>query len=786
MGRGTVRGTAIGTGIGITEEHRALADSVRGWLARAAPPGEVRELLDAESPAAPGGRPAHWKALVAQGLTGVHLPEGYGGGGGGLLDLAVVLEEAAYASLPGPYLATTLTSAVLHQVVAAGAGAPAGHRSSAAGTEALIGSGAPVTADPLAGALRELAAGERTAALALTPGTLTATPTATGHRLDGTAPPVLSADAADLLLLPAATPDGERWFLVDAGTAGLTVRPHRSVDPTRPTAEVRADAVSVPAHRAVPIADPGLVRDLAAVLLAADACGTAARSLDTAVAHAAVREQFGRPIGAFQAVKHLCADMLVRLEQARALTWDAARAVAEAAEAEAAGAEAAAEEAAGPQARGLVAALAAATAPEAAYTCAKDAIQILGGIGFTWEHDAHLHLRRAVLARQLLGPADAHRLRAARLAEAGARRELTLELPAEADRHRAEARPRLAAARGLAPREARRALALTGYAAPHLPAPYGLDAGPVRQLAIQQEMREQGIRIGDLSIATWVVPSLIAYGTEEQRERYLPATLRGDLQWCQLFSEPDAGSDLAALRTRAVRTGEGWRITGQKVWTSAARTADHGILLARTDPDAPKHRGLTYFLVDMKQARGIDIRPLKEITGESLFNEVYFDEVLLPADAVVGEVGGGWRVARNTLGNERVHMADQMTFDSGLEALIARSSGIDEAVRARIGALAAEAHALACVGLRTALQQVSGDEPGAGASVRKLVQTLHQQKVAELTLELLGPQGAVDEPADGERALHGFLMSRCLTIAGGTTQIQLNVVAERILGLPRD
>ncbi|WP_326683756.1 acyl-CoA dehydrogenase [Streptomyces microflavus] len=734
----------IGTGIGITEEHRALAHSVRGWLARAAPPGEVRKLLDAGGPAAPGVRPAHWEALAGQGLTGIHLPEEYGGGGGGLLDLAVVLEEAAHASLPGPCLATALVGEVVR-------------RAAGPGTGDLI---------------RGLASGDRTAALALTPGTLTATPAPGGHRLDGTAPPVLSAEAADLLLLPAVTPDGERWFLVDAGAAGLTVRPHRSVDPTRPTAEVRAEAVHVPEQRALPLdpaLDPDLVRDLAAVLLAADACGTAARSLDTAVAHAAVREQFGRPIGAFQAVKHLCADMLVRLEQARALTWDAARAADEK-----------------PEVRGLTAALAAATAPEAAYSCAKDAIQILGGIGFTWEHDAHLQLRRAVLARQLLGTADTHRLRAARLAEAGARRELSLELPAEAARHRAEARPHLAAARGLAPREARRALAATGYAAPHLPAPYGLGAGPVQQLAIQQESSEHGIRLSDLSIATWVVPSLIAYGTEAQRERYLPATLRGDLQWCQLFSEPDAGSDLAALRTRAVRTDEGWRITGQKVWTSAARTADHGILLARTDPDAPKHRGLTYFLVDMKRARGIDIRPLKEITGEALFNEVYFDDVLLPADAVVGEVGGGWRVARNTLGNERVHMADQMTFDSGLEALIARSAGLDDTTRARIGALAAEAHALACIGLRTTLQQVSGLEPGAGASVRKLVQTVHQQKVAELTLELLGPDGAVDEPAAGERALHGFLMSRCLTIAGGTTQIQLNVVAERILGLPRD
>ncbi|MGC5545606.1 acyl-CoA dehydrogenase [Streptomyces griseus] len=735
------RGTAIGTGIGITEEHRALAHSVRGWLARAAPPGEVRKLLDAHGPAATGVRPAHWEALAAQGLTGIHLPEAYGGGGGNLLDLAVVLEEAAYGSLPGPYLATALVGAVLRRAVGPGTG----------------------------DLLRALAAGDRTAAFALTPGTLTATPAPGGHRLDGTAPPVLTGEAADLLLLPAADASGGvLWFLVDAGTDGLTVRPHRSVDPTRPTAGVRADAVPVPVHRNLPL-DATLVRDLAAVLLAADGCGTAARSLETAVAHAAVREQFGRPVGAFQAVKHLCADLLVRLEQARALTWDAARAADEK-----------------PEVRGLTAALAAAVAPEAAYTCAKDAIQILGGIGFTWEHDAHLQLRRAVLARQLLGPADAHRLRAVRLTEAGARRELTLELPPEAARHRTEARPHLAAARGLAPREARRALADTGYAAPHLPAPYGLGAGPVQQLAIQQESREQGIRLSDLSVATWVVPSLIAYGTEEQRERYLPATLRGDLQWCQLFSEPEAGSDLAALRTRAVRTDEGWRITGQKVWTSAARTADHGILLARTDPDAPKHRGLTYFLVDMRKARGIDIRPLKEITGDSLFNEVYFDDVLLPADAVVGEAGGGWRVARDTLGNERVHMADQMSFDSGLETLIARSAGLDEPVRARIGALAAEAHALGCIGLRTTLQQVSGREPGAGASVRKLVQTRHQQKVAELTLELLGPDGAVDEPAAGGRALHGFLMSRCLTIAGGTTQIQLNVVAERILGLPRD
>ncbi|WP_328909905.1 acyl-CoA dehydrogenase [Streptomyces sp. NBC_00234] len=733
-------------GIGITEEHRALAQAVRGGLARAVPPQEIRALLDANPAPEPRARPPHWDALALQGLPGIHLPEEYGGGGGGLLDLAVVLEEAAHASLPGPFAATVLTSAVLHRAVAS-----APHQEG----------------DGLRDLVKALAAGDLTGAAALDTGTLTAVESEGGHVLDGAAPPVLGGAQADLLLLAATSATGTLWFAVDAGTEGLTVRPHGSVDPTRPTAEVHAGGVRVPAHRTV-ATDTASVRDLAAVLLAADACGTAARSLHTASEYAKVREQFGRPIGQFQAVKHLCADMLVRLEQARALTWDAARAFDET-----------------PDVRGMTAALAAATALDAAYTCAKDCIQILGGIGFTWEHDAHLQLRRAVVARQLLGGGDAHRLRAVRLAGSGARRELTLELPAEAAGHRAEARQAVAAARGLDPRAARRALAPAGYAAPHLPAPYGLGAGPVRQLAVQQELKAQGIKVSDLGIGTWVVPSLLAYGTDEQQKRFLMPTLRGELLWCQLFSEPGAGSDLASLRTRAVRTEEGWRVTGQKVWTSAAQWADYGILLARTDPDAPKHRGLTYFLVDMKSARGIDIRPLKEITGDALFNEVYFDDVLLPADAVVGEVDDGWRVARNTLGNERVHMADQMTFDTGLEALIDRCADLDGAARARVGALAAEAHALACIGLRTTLQQVSGLEPGAGASVRKLVQTAHQQKVAELTLELLGPEGATTEGA-AERAVHGFLMSRCLTIAGGTTQVQLNVVAERILGLPRD
>lgn len=713
-------------GIGITQEQRELAGAVRGWVARTVPPEEVRKLLD--TPPQTGSRPAYWDGLLASGLLEPHLE------GGTLLDLAVAVEEAARAALPGAYLPSVLASVLLDR----------------AGAEPL---------------------GGRVGAVALGSGDLTAVAVEGGYLLDGTAPPVLGAGEADLVLLAAETAHGTRWFAVDS--VALDIRTHESADPTRPTAEVQARGVTAGPGRLLEL-DAALVRDLACVLFAADACGTAAWALRTAAEYAKVREQFGRPIGRFQGIKHLCADMLVRLEQARALAWDAAQAAQEPAEV-----------------RSLVAALAAGTALDAAYSCAKDCIQVLGGIGFTWEHDAHIYLRRSIVARQLLGPGDGHRVRAVRLAAAGARRELRLELPAQAEKHRAKARTVIEDARGLDPAAARRILAPTGYAAPYLPPPYGLGAGPVEQLVVQQELGAAGVKVADLGIATWVVPSLLAYGTPGQRERHLLPTLRGDVTWCQLFSEPGAGSDLASLRTKAERApggeggdGDGWIVNGQKVWTSSAQSADYGILLARTDPDAPKHKGLGYFIVDMKTP-GIDIRPLKEITGEALFNEVYFDDVRLPADALVGAADGGWKVARNTLGNERVHMADQMTFDTGLEALIARSGDLEGGYRVRIGALAAEAHALACIGLRTTLQQVSGLEPGAGASVRKLVQTPHQQRTAELTLELLGPAGAVSE-AVGKRAVHGMLMSRCLTIAGGTTQVQLNVVAERILGLPRD
>ncbi|WP_215727623.1 acyl-CoA dehydrogenase family protein [Nocardioides piscis] len=257
--------------------------------------------------------------------------------------------------------------------------------------------------------------------------------------------------------------------------------------------------------------------------------------------------------------------------------------------------------------------------------------------------------------------------------------------------------------------------------------------------------------------------------------------------WCQLFSEPGAGSDLAALRTRADKVDGGWRVNGQKVWTSGAREADFGILLARTDPDAPKHRGLSYFLLDMTSP-GLDVRPLRELTGEALFNEVFLDDVFVPDDMLVGAPGDGWRLARTTLANERVSLSHSSSLGAGGETLLAaaRSAGTADAQRRTLlGKILCDAQSGALFGLRSAIRSVSGSQPGAESSVAKLIGVAHTQELWETAMEWQGSEVLHDAPERGS-ATWWFLNSRNLSIAGGTTDVQLNIIGERILGLPRD
>jgi len=286
------------------------------------------------------------------------------------------------------------------------------------------------------------------------------------------------------------------------------------------------------------------------------------------------------------------------------------------------------------------------------------------------------------------------------------------------------------------------------------------------------------------------VPTILQHGNDAQRERFVRPSLRGDLVWCQLFSEPGSGSDLASLRTRAVKVDGGWRLTGQKVWTSVAERADLGICLARTDPDVPQHKGITYFVVDMK-APGIEIRPLREITGEALFNEVFLDDVFVPDDCVVGEPGDGWRLARTTLANERVAMASARLGKSVERAVeLAATHDLGPVDRTKVGRAVALATVCSLLGVRTTLRALDGSGPGAESSVAKLLGVRSRQDSAELVVELQGDRlatlGGISRDDPGLSAdVWELLNTRCLSIAGGTTQILRNVVGERILGLPR-
>jgi alkylation response protein AidB-like acyl-CoA dehydrogenase len=707
--------------IAITQEQLALRDAVRSWAERSGARGVARGNAERviEGAATPG-LPTGWADLAELGLPGIHVPEEYGGAGHHVEDLAVAVEELGYALAAEPLWPTALASLCLLEVP----DAPA--------AKAL---------------LPELADGSLTAAVAFGDG------------------PVLGAGWAQLVLVPV---DATAYAALDAST--LTVTPAKGFDLTRAIGTVAITGGAAPEDRLLQGLTTDRVRALATTLGAAEAAGIAGWCVDTAVAYAKTREQFGRTIGSFQAIKHLCADMLARAELARAAAWDAARSVDDGDE------------------HLLATAVAAVVALDAAVDNAKDCIQILGGIGYTWEHDAHLYLRRAVALRQLLGPTSHWRSRAGELARHGVRRHLTLDLGDAAAAERAAARAALEQIAGLPADEQRRQLAETGFLVPHWPTPWGRDANAAEQLVIAEEFEAAGIKQPDLVIGSWAVPTIIAHGNDAQRERFVLPSLRGEITWCQMFSEPGAGSDLASLRTRATRTDGGWLLNGQKVWTSLARQAGWAICLARTNPEAEAHHGITYFLVDMKTP-GLDVRPLRELTGRAVFNEIFLTDVFVPDDCVVGEVDNGWPLARTTLANERVGMASGSTMGRTVEDLIAIVNGLgladDAVVRDHVGEFVCGGQVLVLLGVRATLRQLSGIDPGAVSSVRKLVAMHHTQEAREYALELLGASGAVEE-GFAAGPIIGFLMTRQLTIAGGTSQVLRNVIGERILGLPRD
>jgi alkylation response protein AidB-like acyl-CoA dehydrogenase len=698
--------------IAITDDHRSLSSALRDWAQRI---DGAKRIRAAE---VRGERADAWADVVGQGIPSIAVPAELGGGGGSVLDLAVATEACAYGMVPGPVLGTVLAATAM------------GSAGDSPALKAIV-EGAP-------------------AGVALEPVALS------DGRLVGTA--VVPGAELDWIVLGAAS----EWFVASADQ--VVVEPVDGFDLSRGAARVTFD-VAVTDLLPLPGVTTAAVRRLAVALAAAEASGVAGWCLATAVEYAKVREQFGQPIGRFQAVKHLCASMLEDVEAISAVAWDAA--------------SVAARDGQGDYAADVAGTI----ALDGAVRVAQNCIQVLGGIGFTFEHSAHLYLRRAVALRSWLGGSDRHALQLARRAVVGERRELAIDLGGEDSAIRAELRATVADIAARPEGEWLAALVESGFLAPHWPKPYGRSAGPVEQIVIDEELGAVGVERPDIKIAAWALPTILEHGSDAQRERFVLPSMRGDVVWCQLFSEPGAGSDLASLTTKAERVEGGWKLTGQKVWTSMADEADWGVCLARTNPDEKRHRGISYFLVDMTSP-GIDIRPLREATGEALFNEVFLDGVFVPDDCVVGEVDDGWRLARTTLANERVAMGSTKLGASVERAVALLSDDAALTDLVRVGRAVALSTVCSLLGARTALNSIAGQGPGAASSVAKLLGVKNRQDASELVVDLLGDRALLADE-DVQADVHEMLLTRCLSIAGGTTQILRNVAAEMLLGLPR-
>ena len=710
--------------VALTDEHRALADVAGAVVAgRAGTAGARRLLLDPPAEARWWENDALWKEIVATGWLGLHIDERFGGQGYGLLELIIVLEQLGRFAVGGPFLPTAAVSAVIGEVGTDEQrqrwlpGLTSGDTIAGMGTKSAVTlSGSVVSADEVA---------------------------------------ALGEPGADMFLLPV----GNDLVLVESGQ-GVTTHRNETVDRLMAV-------VTVVGLASAPVADvfPGAARAadrIMRLLASAEAVGGLEACTEMATEYAAVRQQFGRPIGSFQAVKHHCANMLVDTELAVAVTWDAARASGDEAE--------------------LAATMAAGHVLPAYQQVALKNIQVHGGIAYTWEHDAHLYVRRATVLLSFAGGPEALWDGVTELQLAGVRPRRALELPPEANQYRQAAREFRDACEKADPADRPRLWARSGYLEPHWPKPYGRAADAAEQLIIEEEL--SGFDRPSLGLGEWVLPTLLQHGSPEQIERLIWPSMEGDLRWCQLFSEPGAGSDAAAVSTKAVRVDGGWSIIGQKVWTSDAVACERGLITVRTDPNAAKHKGITAMIMDLSAA-GVEIRPLKELTGEAMFNEVFFTDVFVPDRDVVGAVNAGWKVVVDTFGNERVSIgggSTTLTADD-LLSMMTRCRDGDAGVARDVGKLLVEAYALGSLNLRQTARAVFAVGPGIEGNIAKLWGAEHAQRVTELALRIAGPAVlTVGEP----QVAHDYLFSRCLTIAGGTSEILRNLIAERILGLPRE
>ncbi len=733
------------------------------------------------------------------GHAGLLIPESLGGLGASLLEIAVVAEEAGRALYSGPLLSTVLLSTPILLELNPSPRRDAFLREIAAGAWRIAPAFA-VDADgePIVGATAEQRDGE--------------------WILNGSAGIVPDFDSADVVLLPAIV-DGELGlFSVQASAA--TANQLESIDITRRVHDVALN--SAPAQ-ALSVGDPELTQqlerglDVARILTAAQQVGGATRCLDLSVDYVGQREQFGRPIASFQSIKHDCADLLAEVTGARAALADAIRRIL-AHDAES----------------GHYAALTKHVAGQAFLAVSERSIQLHGGIGFTWECDAHLFYRRAVFSDCELGSSAAMRRRLAKdLDVAGNGTGGTSEawrgrvaVGESEDSEYAAVRQEVAEwlhenwDPQLTTRQWWARLAAAGWSLPQWPKEWGGRDLPGPLLpAVHDGFAEVGALWPPWSPGQHLAgPTVIHHGTQAQKELLLPPLVTGEHFWAQLFSEPGAGSDLAGLRTRAEKQPDGgWIVNGQKVWTTGATEAERGFLLARTDPAAPKHRGLSYFVIDM-HTPGLDVRPIKQINGNAEFCEVFLTDVYIPPDRLIGEENGGWKVSLTSLGFERM-AAPPVRVPAGIfGTFLDMPAG--EALRKATGPhrdlmdfqvsyeLFRDAYRVGGVVdpvledelvrlyIETQLDELVGGmvSPGPGmtaastGSISKLVSQRMATKLRALAWRIGGQRAMLagkDAPAEGAIEFIA-LTSYTENIAGGTEQIQRNIIAERVLGMPKE
>ncbi|MEB3980740.1 acyl-CoA dehydrogenase [Mycobacterium sp. 663a-19] len=736
--------------LALSPEQHDLGEAVGRFAGRHAPISSTRDEFDA---LAAGKLPGWWDALVGNGFHAVHLPESLGGQGGRMIDAACVLESAGKALLPGPLLPTVTTGAV-----------------------ALLADPTPA-AESL---LRDLASGAPAAVVLLDDGDFLARADGPGWAVSGASGVTMGACAARVILVGARTGDGDVvWVPVDTGKSTATVE---SVDGTDLVAD--AGILRLAEYQAGDVLT-GIDADRAACvalgLVAATTAGIAQWCVEVVTAHLRTREQFGKVIGTFQALQHHAAMLLVNSELATAAAWDAVRAADESLD----------------QHR-LAAAGAAMIAISPVPELVLDALTMFGAIGFTWEHDLHLYWRRATSLAASIGPANRWARRLGELT-CTQQRDMSVNLGDAEAELRAWVAETLDAAMRLrndtpaphgdyadqASGPQRALLADAGLIVPHWPAPWGVGADPLKQLIIDEEFAKRpGLVRPSLNIAEWILPAVLAAAPRELQERLIPPTQRGDIHWCQLFSEPGAGSDLASLATRATKVDGGWRINGHKIWTSLAQYADLGALLARTDPAASKHRGIGYFILDMRSP-GIEIQPIKTATGHAHFNEVFLNDVFVPDDMLLGDPTDGWNLAIATMAEERSAISGYVKFDraAALRALTAQP-GADRADALReLGELDAYANAIKALGVRETIRLLDGQASGPASSIAKVAMNVLLRRTFRATLQLTGRTAMV---ADSEPAVvQPYLHLPAELIGGGTREIQLNIIAQMILGLPR-